>query len=86
MIWMWTWAVLGLLVMVAGVRRWLRLRELRRVWAETPGVDDADVRRIERTGRLDEPGEEPLDPEAIDAAEETFWAAEWEEPEEYGRD
>ena len=81
------WSVLGALVLAAGVRHLLRLRAARRGGAAAPLGDD-DVRAIERTGRLEgrDPADDaPLDLDAIAAAEEEFWAEEWDEPDEYER-
>ena len=80
------WSVLGALVLAAGVRHLLRLRAARRTGAAPLGDDE--IRAIERTGRLEDrdPADDaPLDFEEIAAAEEEFWAEEWDEPEEYER-
>ena len=81
------WSVLGALVLAAGVRHVVRLRAARRIGAAAP-LSDADVREIERTGGLEgrDPADDaPLDLDAIAAAEEEFWAEEWDEPDEYER-
>lgn len=59
------------LVVYAGRRRRLALRE--RLEGDPYEVDDAAIRRIERTGTLVTPEEEPLDLEEIEAEERRFW-------------
>lgn len=79
--------LLGALVLAAGVRYVVHLRAERRRRAAAP-LDDAAIREIERTGRLegrDTADDAPLDLDEIAAAEEEFWAEGWDEPEEYER-
>jgi hypothetical protein len=59
------------LVVYAGRRRRQALRE--RLQGEAYEVDDAAIRRIERTGSLTTPEEEPLDLEEIEEEERRFW-------------
>lgn len=80
----WFWVLLAVLVAVAAVRRASAARELRR--REGRAVDDAAVQRIIDEGRVHFAGDdEPLDEGEIARAEEEFWDASWDEPEEYGR-
>lgn len=81
------WTLLGVLALAAGVRHVFRLRAARRAGGAAP-LSDAAIQEIERTGRLEgrDPADDaPLDLDAIAAAEEAFWADEWDEPEEYER-
>lgn len=81
---LWFWIVLAVLVAIAAVRRAAATRELRR--REGAGLDDAAVQRIVDEGRVHLAGDdEPLDQDEIARAEEEFWDASWDEPEEYGR-
>jgi len=71
----WLNLLLGLalvaLVVYAGHRRRRSLRE--RLQGEDYEVDDAAIRRIERTGTLVTPEEEPLDLDEIEEEERRFW-------------
>lgn len=79
--------LLSALLLAAGVLYVVRRRAARRRSAAAP-LSDAAIREIERTGRLegrDPDDDAPLDLDEIAAAEERFWAEEWDEPEEYER-
>ena len=81
-----TTLLLGALAIAAGVRYVIYRRAARR--RHTAVLDDAAIREIERTGRLERRNpadDEPLDLDEIAAAEAEFWAEEWDEPEEYER-
>jgi len=71
----WLNLLLGLalvaLVIYAGRRRRLALRE--KLQHDPWEVDDDAIRRIERTGSLVTPEEDPLDLEEIEAEERRFW-------------
>lgn len=69
----WLFAVGAVLVAAAwfGSRR--RLRRL------DDGLDDADIRRIEASGRAEL--DAPLDLEEAAEEEERFWSESWDEPE-----
>ncbi|MEJ2678746.1 MAG: hypothetical protein P8174_06700 [Gemmatimonadota bacterium] len=54
-------------------RRLLRLRR------REASLDDAAIRRIEASGRVDV--EEPLDLDEAREEEERFWEEDWDEPE-----
>ena len=81
----WLWIFLSLLVAVAGLRYWARMRSARTT-SRPPRVDDDALRQILATGsiRADEE-DESLDMDAAARAEEEFWSESWDEPEEYGR-
>ena len=68
---------LAVLVAVTGWRLRSRLRRETR-----SGVTDEIVQRIETVGRVDAEDVEPVDPEAVRAEEDEFWAQTWDEPEE----
>ena len=78
------WIGLALLVAFGGLRDWARVRALRSDGA-APVDDDAALRRILDEGSLavEEDDDEPLDLDAIEREEESFWAEDWEEPEEF---
>ena len=81
---LWFWIVLAVLVAVAALRRAAAARELRR--RDGTELDDAAIRRIVEEGRVHLAGDdEPLDEGEIARAEEEFWDASWDEPEEFGR-
>ncbi len=73
------WFLLALLVLAAGLA--VRVRLLRRRARRRAGLDDSDIRRIERTGALRTDEEEPLDQDLIDEEERRFWEQSWDEPE-----
>lgn len=73
------WFLLALLVLAAGLA--LRVRLLRRRARRRAGLDDSDIRRIERTGALRTDEEEAPDQELIDEEERRFWEQSWDEPE-----
>ncbi len=64
---------------------WRRRRTLReRVGSQELRVDDDAIRRIESSGRLAAPGDEPLDLEEIEEEERRFWEDEdWNPAERY---
>ena len=70
------WLFVGGAVLVAAA--WLgnrrRLRALR-----TDALSDADIRRIEASGRVEV--DEPLDLDEAAEEEERFWNESWDEPE-----
>ncbi len=70
--------LMALLAVVAAVVVPLRLRSRK---GGVGGLDDAQIRRIEETGRLEV--DEPLDREEIQAEEKRFWEESWDEPEEW---
>jgi hypothetical protein len=63
-------------VLVAGAW-WANRRRLRRM--RDPGLSDADIRRIEASGRVER--DEPLDLDEAAEEEERFWGETWDEPE-----
>ncbi len=79
--------LIGVLLLVAGLVYLVRRLGARGQMTAAP-LSDSAIREIERTGRLegrDADGDAPLDDDEIAAAEEEFWAEEWDEPEEYER-
>lgn len=48
------------------------------------GLTDAQVRYIEKVGRIDREDVEPLDIPEIRGVEDEFWSEEWDEPEDMG--
>jgi len=72
------WALMGALVVAAGLRLRRRLRGVR---DEGPRVDDEGLRQILETGRFTSPEDPPLDLGEIAEAEERFWSEPWDEPE-----
>jgi len=75
------WIGLAALVVVGGIAYRLRLHE--KVGGPATPLSDEQIRRIESTGRLDLDGDEPLDMDEIERAEEEFWEESWDEPEEW---
>lgn len=79
--------VFGVLLVVAGVRRFRQRRAGTR--SEPAAVDDLAIAAIIERGVLTTPEDEPLDEDKIRRAEEEFWGESWEEswdePEHYGR-
>lgn len=75
----WIWSLLAVLVLVAGIRHWSRMRATR----GAPHVDDHAIRRIMETGSLETGDDEPLDVDEATRAEEEFWSESWDEPDEY---
>jgi hypothetical protein len=80
----WFWGVLAVVVGLAGIRLWSRLRSARRAGG-VPRVDDDALRQILETGSIETDEDEPLDLDAAARAEEEFWSESWDEPEEYKR-
>ena len=74
------WILLTLLVILGWIRVRERLRRKREDAASTL-LDDDDIRRIEREGRLPAEEEEPLDYDEIEEEERRFWGESWDEPE-----
>jgi len=66
---------LAIVAIIAGIA--VRRGEKRR-----GGLSDADIREIERTGRIDAEDVEALDVDEIRSEEDEFWARTWEEPED----
>lgn len=73
-------ALLAILVAVAGLAIRSRLRRLRR--RHPPRLDEDMIRRIEREGRVETDEEEPLDIDEIRRQEREFWSETWDEPEQ----
>ncbi|MFW5947566.1 MAG: hypothetical protein ACOCUW_03650 [Gemmatimonadota bacterium] len=69
----WLFAAGAVLVVAAGLGVRRRLRRM------DDGLDDADIRRIEASGRVEI--DEPLDLEEAADEEERFWNESWDEPE-----
>lgn len=74
------WAVLAILVLLAGLRYRQRLNETREDGGAS-GIDDAAIDRIIRNGTLATNDE--LDLDAAAEAEDEFWSEYWDEPDEY---
>lgn len=70
----WLFAVGALLVAGAWVGHRRRLRRLK-----DRGLDDAAIRRIEASGRVEM--DEPLDLDEAAEEERQFWSETWDEPE-----
>lgn len=78
------WIGLALLVVLGWLRIRARLGKGR--WeAEPPSLDEEDLRRIEREGRLEtgEEPDEPLDLDEVEREERRFWEQHWDRPEEW---
>ncbi len=69
--------LMGVLAVAAAVATHRRIRS----GTGGRGLDDAQLRQIEETGRLEL--DAPLDREEIQAEEERFWEETWDEPEEW---
>lgn len=67
---------LAVLVLVAGIA-------VRRGEKGRRELSDAQIREIERLGRLDAEDVEPLDVDEIRAEEDEFWEQSWDEPEDW---
>ena len=70
----WLFAAAALLVAGAWYANRGRLRDMR-----SRGLNDADIRRIEASGRVDV--DEPLDLDEAREEEERFWNESWDKPE-----
>lgn len=70
----WIFALGALLVVAAGLGVRRRLQRLK-----DRGLNDAAIRRIEASGRIEV--DEPLDLEEAATEEERFWDETWDEPE-----
>ncbi len=80
---LWIWALLGALVLIAGLRYRQRLRAMRRPRGE-PTIDDEAIRHIIGTGKLPKKkADSRIDMKEAARAEEEFWDESWDEPEEY---
>jgi len=76
----WIWAVLAVLIVIAGLRYRRRLRKMR----GTPRIDDAAIQEIIQTGRLARTDHDaPIDMKAAARAEDEFWDESWDKPEEF---
>lgn len=67
---------LAIIAVVAGIA--VRRGEKRR-----DGLSDADIRKIETTGRIDQEDVDPLDVDGIREEEDEFWNQTWDEPEDW---
>lgn len=67
---------LAILAIVAGVA--VRRGERRR-----DELSDAQIREIERAGRIDAEEVDPIDVDEIRAEEDEFWSQTWDEPEDW---
>lgn len=70
------WIALALIVVVVGVAHRVRMRSKKR----RDSLSEEQIRRIEDTGTLERPAEEPLDLDEIERAEDEFWEESWDEP------
>lgn len=74
------WIVLGVLIVLAGVRYRQRLAATR---GASQRLGDDDVRRIIDEGSFPREDDDSLDMDEARRAEEEFWDESWDEPEEY---
>lgn len=74
------WAVLAILVLLAGLRYRQRLHDTRED-NDSSAIDDDAIDRIIRDGTLAR--SEELDLDAAAEAEDEFWSEYWDEPDEY---
>jgi cytochrome c-type biogenesis protein CcmH/NrfF len=72
------WITLALLVVVAGVRVWLRAR--RGHGPRVHPLTDEEIRRLERGGSVSI--EPPTDMGEVAEEEQRFWEEHWDEPDE----